>query len=286
MGVNGIIAQLSAHMDPTSPRPEQPELVQVEDILTTALRGWWLLAIFILLGALLGLGIHQLQPTVYETGYTILTSVDLTNTGEQTQFEEDLAMEAVGQVIASANLYDRVAAAAVKEGIQTDGRAVRVAASVERRMGTWRTRLRGSDPAVIERLAAIWQEVALADLAAAHQHALVADGLQRKQLSLEACLNQSTFSEPASGLCSPNSLRSLQMELRASARIITEERAASRGLTSGILIDLTPQPVGAAVEVLNRRGQMAAAGAAIGLIVGLWAMLSGLAARLLRGKRG
>lgn len=289
MDERGIIAPLSAHPVPSSPLPEQPvapELIQVEDILTVALRGWWLLAVFILLGALLGIGLHQLQPTVYETGFTILNSVDLTNSGELTQFEEDLGMEAVGQVMASPNLFERVTAEAVKEGIPVDVRGVGAMASIERRMGTWRARLRGSDPQHIEQIAAIWQKLAIADLAAAHQHALIADGLQRKQLSLEACLNQSTFSEPSTGQCSPTTLRSLQAQLRASSRLISEERIASRGLTSAIVIDMTPQSVYTAAPVFYKRGQMTAAGGAIGLIVGFWAVQAGLAARLLRRKRG
>jgi hypothetical protein len=279
---------LSAHPEPSSPLTEQPtelETLQIEDVLTTALRGWWLLAVFALLGALVGLGIYQLEPPVYETGFTVLTSIDLTNTGEQTQFEEDLGMEAVGQVIASPNLYERVSAAALLEGLAVDSRGFGASATLERRMGTWRTRLRGSNPQSIERIAAIWQKLAIADLLSAYQHARTADGLQRKQLSLEACLNQSAFTEPSTGLCTPTTLRTLQAQLRASARLIAEERAASRGLTSGIVVDATPQPVFTAVQVQNKRGQMTVAGGLIGLILGFWVVQSGLAARLLRRKR-
>jgi hypothetical protein len=283
------MAELNAQSDPSVPPAELParsDSIPVEDMLSAALRGWWLLAVLILLGGVVGMAIARFRPTVYETGFSILTSIDLTNTGEQTQFEEDLGMEAVGQLIGSANLYQRVAAEAVKEGIPLDAHEMSTAAALERRLGTWRMRLRGNDPARIVRIAAIWQKLAIADLNDAYQHARVADGLQRKQLSLEACLNQSTFSEPSAGQCSPTNLRAVQAQLRASASLISEERTASRGLTSGIIMDTAPQPILSADAVLYRQGEMIAAGALIGLILGVWTVQSGLTARWLLKKRG
>ena len=130
-------------LDP-QPRPDSPppdssssaDILKLEEILNTALRGWWLLALFALLGGLLGLGVYALRPTVYESGFTVLTSIDLTNTGEQTQFEEDLGMESVGQLIGSADVYARVAVQAQKEGIALDARDLLATASLERRLGT------------------------------------------------------------------------------------------------------------------------------------------------------
>jgi hypothetical protein len=276
------------------PRPDSPppdasssaDILKLEEILNSALRGWWLLALFALLGGLLGLGISSLRPTVYESGFTVLTSIDLTNTGEQTQFEEDLGMEAVGQLIGSTGVYARMAAQAQKEGITLDASSLLTMASLERRLGTWRMRLRDSDPRRAERIAAIWQSIVLADLSEAMQHASAADGLQRKQLSLEACLNQSAFNEPSAAQCSPLTLRALQSQLRAAARLIAEERTASHGLISAILVDTVPKPIIPAAAVLYQRGQMAAAGALIGLILAIWLLQSGLAARWLWGKRG
>lgn len=285
----GIIAQLSIPSDPSVPLPEPPATsasIPIEDMLSAALRGWWLLVVMILLGGLVGMGIAQLRPPVYETGFVLLTSMDLTNTGEQTQFEEDLGMEAVGQLIGSLNLYERVAAAAGKEAIPLDAREMASMVGLERRLGTWRMRVRGNDPLRIARIAALWQKLAIADLSEAYQHARVADGLQRKQLALEACLNQSAFNEPSAGQCAPTNLRALQAQLRASASLITAERTASRGLTSGIIMDVTPQPILDANVVIYRRGELIAAGALIGLILGIWIVQSGLTARWLLRKRG
>jgi len=274
------MGRVSASSEQPAPNAA-PEMLQVEDILSAAVRGWWLLALFALLGGLAGLGINLLQPVVYESGFTILSTIDLGNTGEMSQFEEDLGMEAIGQVISHPLLYQRVTAAAAKQGLPVGTVDLSRQASFERRMGTWRARLRGSDPRALEQVAAVWREMALADLLDAHEHALTVDGLLRKQQSLEACLNQLPFTEPSAGLCGPLSLRALQAQLRASARVIAEERAASRGLISAVIIDASPQPVVPAAPVLYRRGQMALAGLLIGLLLGVWGL------RLVpRGKRG
>ena len=256
------------------------------EVLLAALRGWWLLAAAIVVGALAALAVNFFQPTVYETGFSILTSIDFTNSGEMTQFEEDLAMETVGGILSSPDLYARIAAQAVQDGITIDPGGLRSMSTIERRLGTWQVHLRGSDPRKIEALAAIWLKLGSADLTAAHAHALTADGLLRKQLSLEACLTQSAANLPSAGGCTPAGVKALQAELAAATPLISQERIAARGLASAVVFDIFPKNVLPAVAVQFKRAQTAAAGGLIGFVIAFWVVQTGLPDALARRRRG
>ena len=269
-------------MTPDTQPPADSDSFTARDVLTSALRGWWLLATAIVVGALAALAVNAFLPTVYETGFSILTSIDFTNSGEMTQFDEDLAMESVGQILSSPDLYAHIAAQAAKEGLAIDPAALKSAATVERRLGTWRVRLRGSDARKIEALARIWLSLGTADLTAAHTHALTADGLLRKQLSLEACLAQSAAALPSSGGCAPSGVKDLQAELASAALLISQERIAARALSSAVVFDVFPQEVAPAAAVEFKRGQMAAAGGLIGFVLGIWALQAGFPSASLR----
>jgi hypothetical protein len=266
-----------------SGQPPDPTAFTLQDVFAAALRGWWLLIAAVLAGALAALLVTFVQPPVYETSFSVLTTIDFTNSGEMTQFDEDLAMESVGGILSSPDLYARISAQAAQQGLQINPAWLKSSATVERRLGTWQVRLRGSDPRKIEAVARIWLKLGTGDLKAAAAHALSADGLMRKQLSLEACLAQSAAALPSSGQCAPGGLKTLQAELAASAQGIAGERIAARGLSSALIFDAFQKEPSAAQAVQFKRGQMVAAGALIGFVLAVWALQTGLPATLAAG---
>lgn len=266
--------------------PSQPSVLVPRDALRTALRAWWVVVLTMILGGLAGLGAHSLLPVVYESHFDIQVNADLTNTGEMSQYEEDVAYEIVAGIFYLAPMPTRIAEALSQAGTATDPVQVYDAMTYERRVGTWRFRMRASTPQRAEELARTWLKLGGADLEAARSHALVADALLRKQLSLEACLAQSAASLPSQGECGPGDAKTLQTQLAESSKLLSDERTASRGLSSGILISPLPGAVSPAQAVLNQRGLTVGAGALAGLVLGLWLAQSGLAERLLRGRRG
>jgi hypothetical protein len=253
-------------------------------ILQRALRGWWLVALCFAAGALAGIAAWSIRPMQYESTFAILNSIDFTNTGELTQFEEDLAMEVVGQILGKSAMLERVAAAARQEGIEIDAVTLRDQSSVERRLGTWRVRVHATTPDEAERLAAIWLGFGVEELTQAREHALVSDGLKRRQQSLEECLSRAASAEPSQGICSPLDLKDLQAQLAEMSQLLTEERALSQGLSSGLVFGEMPAQPEAARRVLYGRAEVVAAGGVIGLVIGIWAVQTDWAAKLARRK--
>lgn len=241
------------------------------DSLVLALRRWWLVALLALAGGLAGLAVNALSPTLYEARFTLTTSIDQTNTGELTQFEIDTLMDAVGFLAISNPTLERTAAAAQAAGIPVDLVALRSATRAERRLAVWIFRVRRTDSNEAARLAEIWRQTAQADLDEAYRHAILADALTRRADSLAGCLAQFASSGPAPAACWPSGFTDLQAELTRTGQALAAERAAARGVSSGVEMDsarfevLTPQPAS------NRRAPAALAGLAAGLLVGLWA---------------
>ena len=251
-----------------------------------ALRGWWLVALCVLLGAATGLGLHALRPAQYESSFGIPVGIDMVSTGELTQYETDVAFEFAGQVLYKPAMRERVAAAASAEGISIDAVRLRDLSTVERRLGTRRVRVRAGNPAEAERLATIWLEFSVAELRAAREHALVADGLMKRQRSLEDCLARAASAEPSQGLCVPTNLKDLQAELTEAGLLVGQERALSQGLSSAIIFGEFPSRPEAARLVWYGRAEQAAAGGLIGLALGVWAVQADWAAKLARRRRG
>jgi hypothetical protein len=226
--------------------------------------------------------VNQLYPTQYESGFGVQVGIDFVSSGELTQYEEDVAFEFAGQILYKPALRQRVVAAANAEGMDIDAAWLRDHSTVERRLGTWRVRLRAESPAQAERLAEIWRGFGVEELNLAREHALAADGLRKRQLSLEECLARAAAAEPSQGLCVPQDLKELQARLAEAGALISQERALSQGLSSAVLFGEFPtQPEPARVAIYGRAEQ-AVAGGLIGLVLGVWAVQAEWAGALAR----
>jgi hypothetical protein len=270
---------LSAQLEPN-------DILQPRKILETILKNWWIVTLLIVLGGLIGLGLNRLVPPLYESGFSILTSVDYTNTGEMTQFEEDLGMEAVGAVLFNPPLLEKIAQFARQEGIQIDANQLASAMRVERRIGTWRARVDRADPQQSLRLAQIWLKMASADLKSAQSHALMADALLRKQGALEKCLAQSATNLPSAGECGPGDVKALQSQLKSSVQLVAQERSSAMGLSSGILISQPPEEVTSPQIVRQQRSYAVLAGGLLGLVLGIWLVQSDFLRNMFARRRG
>jgi uncharacterized protein involved in exopolysaccharide biosynthesis len=238
------------------------------ELLQKALARWWLVALLFLVGALVsGLG-YSLLPHIYEARASVLTTVDFSNTGVLTQFEEDLMMDAVGWILESAEVTDRVVARAAERNISVDAAGLKEKTTIERRLGTWELRVRDPSPQVAQDLANLWLEEGDAVLKEAYQHAEEAGRLLRYSHSLEVCLEQTAASETSSTLCSASSLAGIQDEMQRVSVKLAAERTASRGLIEGILLG-EPQPAPLpAHPVTSSRGLFLLSGGLIGLLAG------------------
>ncbi len=233
---------------------------------------WWLLALLTVVGGLAGLLVNALRPQPYEAGFRFLTNIDMATSGELTQYEEDITYEAVGELLFSPSLQEDVIKQANSEGLALPPGYLGQYATVERRLATWQVRVRHPDAHTAEAIAAIWQRLALAEMRRAYAQAVAADGLERYLDSMEGCLAQAAVSQPSYGLCSQLNLAQIQAEIQNTGAQLTAARLSSRGLSSGLSIDQGESDLLPARAVANQRGQLVLAGAAVGFVVGLWAL--------------
>lgn len=233
-----------------------------------AINRWWLVSILTLLGGVFGWGISLAQPPLYEARASLLSSVDFSNTGELSQFEEDLAMDAVGSLLQSPEVISRVIEKAQQQDLQVTTQSFDEASFIERRLGIWELRVNDRSPQSAALLANIWLDEGYSVVEEAYRHALQASAQARYLESLEGCLRAVVVSETGGFACNGAELKEIQIEMRRVSSILAEERTASRGLISGVMLgevqdaDVPESPVSGA------RGGLTLAGAVIGLLLG------------------
>lgn len=254
--------------------------------LRIALRFWWLVFLLAAAGGCAGWLAARFQPPVYEAVAHFSTSIDYVSTGPLTQFEEDTAINVVGDVILSGRVLKKVIEQAAAEGIQTSVVELKKSAVLERRVNVWDLRVRNIDAHVAERLANLWVEQGQATLLEAYQHSLQADRLNRYLAALESCLAKAAASEPGSGQCSKTRFAEIQQDIQATGKMFSQERLASLGLFSGLLIGPIEQAILVNGPVLYNRNQMVLAGCFIGLLLGTALVQLVIPARLPAGPSG
>lgn len=232
-------------------------------------RRWWMPVLCAFLGALMAFVYSLRTATEYEVAFSVLTGIDQTTAGELTQYEEDVMFEAVGYILYSPDTLTQIAALAQEQGIALTPSDLRDSSSVERRLNEWRVRLHRPRPQEAETLGRLWMQWSWDELQRAYAHALTADGLRRYAESLTACLSRAVTTEPAYGLCGFARLPDLQAELAQTSQRLLEERLASRGLSSSLLLHEVQWETPAPRPVSYRRGWLVLSGLGLGLLAGL-----------------
>lgn len=235
-----------------------------------AMRFWWLIAALAVAGGLAGWLLHLTRPPVYEAAAQFSASIDYVNTGPLTQFEEDTALNAIGDLLTQAATVQAVAQKAQAEGIAIQPGALASSLTFERRVNVWLVRVRATNPHTADRLAAIYAGEGRALLLQSYQHSLAADRLDRYMRALEDCLSQSAASETANVACSRPHFADIQADLQKAGAAYDQERLAGGDLSSGLLIGPSGVAYPAGKPVLFTLNQMVLAGGLIGLLVGIW----------------
>jgi hypothetical protein len=245
-------------------------------VLENAFRYWWLVALFIFAGGLGGLLVNTLNAPLYEATAQFSVAIDFVSTGPLSQYEEDLAINAAGNIFVSTEVLQRVVDQAVNEGINTSLADLHDQIFIERNFSVWNIRVRDRNPETAEKLTAIWMNQGETILLQSYQHAIKADQLERYILSQEFCLKKLVASEPPSDLCNSTQFTEIQKNLLDAGAAIYQERQASRGIFAG----LTPGPFNAPVlspePVSVARNQSVFLGSLLGLIISIVFIESGV----------
>lgn len=249
------------------------------DSINQVLSFWWFLVGLTFLGGIAGFLIHQARPPVYEAVGHFSASIDYVATGPLTQYDEDVALNQVGNILTSGLVINKVIMQMETEGIHVDSAGLSRMAVVERRMTVWDVRIRNTDAKLAEHIARVWVEEGQTLLLDSYQHALQAELINNQIKTLENCLGKSVSSEPSSPLCTRYRFVDIQGDLEKAGEALYQERKASNGLFSGLVIGPETLPVLPSEPVMRGRNQLVLAGSVIGLLMGIFLFSLGLPSR-------
>jgi hypothetical protein len=234
------------------------------DSLENAFRSWWLIVALMVVGGLIGLLVSRARPPLYEATAALSVSIDFTRTGELYDYEEDYVISIAGDVIASSQVREAVAA---QTGLSPD--ALKQQVSFERSYHLWTVRARDASPQQAADLANVWVKQAYAELNSTLEYAMLADRYARQLDLLEGCISQ-VIASPAQAVCGQQNLSQIQSQIEQISPLEREARVSSRGVLPYTLFALVqPAAVPARPSVFNQ-GQLVLAGSLVGFLVGLW----------------
>ncbi|HEY5158404.1 MAG TPA: Wzz/FepE/Etk N-terminal domain-containing protein [Anaerolineales bacterium] len=244
--------------------------------LARILSRWWITIILALIGGIIGWGFHFFHAPVYEATSILTVNMDFSQR-VLTQYEEDYAFNAAGNIINSTAVKDQIVTKAQTDGISVDPTRLAQQMFAERRQSVWELHIRDRDPQIAAELANIWAQMAKDALNAALEHALGAEQFQNQVDLLEACqpvapgTTESTpLPSPIPQDCGRYSLADIQTEIQSWANALVQEKNLSFGILPVMEFALTGEASIPEKPVLYNRASLTLAGALIGFVISLW----------------
>jgi capsular polysaccharide biosynthesis protein len=252
-----------------------------------ALRRWWLIAIFVLVGGLLGWGYSRLHAPRYDAQAMLVINIDYQQAPELVQktndhYTEDQIIGAANAVVISAYVLDQVNTDLQAQGISLDWEKYIRNMVSERRRSQFLLRVRDRDPKMAAAVANLWAEKAYAALVEFQQHAVKAKVLREYVAGMSACPPPPEIGSPDDlnarppSLCGNASPAEIQQAIAAVTAQIEAETYASNALSPALTFSLGRKAAVPVTPAAYRGSLLLAAGALLGCAVGVVAVnLSG-----------
>lgn len=235
-----------------------------------AIHKWWWVALWIIVGGLIGWGLSTLRQPLYEARAIFTFNIDYTLSGVLTDIEEDQALETVGDLIQSSEVIEKTLSDAATSGIFLTGEDLKNSVFIERRNSVWMIIVRRANPEEAVKIANLWGENFESAYQEAYRHAIIADGLQRYLNSLESCLRETVATEPVQSGCELKDLLAVQAALQKTGTEIHNERLQSKTLFAGMLYEWSGKAESSPTPVWFDRNKFLLAGAILGFLFSLW----------------
>jgi capsular polysaccharide biosynthesis protein len=272
-----------------------------------ALRRWWLIAIFLLAGGLLGWGFSRLHTPLYDAQALLVINIDYLQFPELTQktddhYTEDQITGAASGIVISSAVLDQVGAALKADGVSVDWENYTRNLSLERKRSQFWLRVRDADPQRAAQVANLWIEKAYATLVEYHQHAVNAKVLRDYLAGMSACMpstqdevvpespypppedkNQSPAYQKTPevlylpeilytlmpSLCGSGTLDEIQQAVQAATAQMEAETIAGNALSPALTFSLLRKAPVPTTPVAYRASLLLVVGALLGAAVGL-----------------
>jgi hypothetical protein len=248
------------------------------------LDSWWWVFLFILLGGLVGWGIHAIRPPVYESSAKITFNIDYAHSGQLSDVEEDQMMGIAGDVISSRAVLDKVVSAAQTLGISIDLTALNKSIFMERKAYVWVFHVRRESSPEATLLVGLWTDAAYAALSDSRSHSQNAEMLQRYLDGYVSCMQQAVTELPAQAMCSQD-FTAIQDGIRQVGARLQAEKLAGQGISPALEFTYPDKATELSQPVQYGRNQIMLAAAVIGFVLGIWSVNLGIPARLARSRR-
>ena len=239
------------------------------DFLARTLRYWKLVVMVMIVGGLAAYLVHLSLPPLYESQAAISFAFNVNRFGHLTTAEEDQAMGAAGEIMASTSVIQFTADQTRLHGYTLAASPLNNSVFIERKSYRWVVRVRDPDPQAAAFIANTWAQRAYHELEDASTHAARAEALFNYLESLETCLQRISAAGPAFAQCSLGSLADLQNELGATGAQYDSERALGRGYLPYLIFDPPDTAAVAPGALQYSRNSMVLAGVLIGFLLAI-----------------
>ncbi len=236
-------------------------------LMVKAAKKWWVFAALMILGGLAGMLVTRLHKPVYQSQAVITTAVNYAYSGRLEDYELDHIILTVGDIIESTAVREQTLELALVGLPGITAADLEKNLTAVRKGNDWILSSRASDPAAAQSLANWWADAAMLALQKMSQNALTDFHTQAAMLSVENCFSESILVETAVSGCTPADITQLKAFLSSA----DTSAAALRNsiLLSNLSFEVTTQPELPSAPVLYRQSLNVAAGALIGLLIGL-----------------
>jgi capsular polysaccharide biosynthesis protein len=242
-----------------------------------ALRRWWLIAIFVLVGGLLGWGFSRLHAPRYDAQALLVINIDYQQAPELVQktddhYTEDMIIGAANAVVISTEVLDQVNTALQAQGISLDWEKYSHNLASERRRSQFWLRVRDRDPKRAAIVVNLWAEKAYAALVEFHQHAVNAKILRDYLAGMSACPPPPDVEPRPPSLCGNGSPADIQQAIQTITAQMQAETDAAHALSPALTFSLERKASVPATPVTYRGSLLLTAGALLGCALGIAAV--------------
>ncbi len=267
--LQGIIQAMAALDD------QQIDDFFLSDVVRRTVSYWWLVVLLMIVGGVSGTLVSLLAKPVYESNATITTAIDFAYSGRITDYEEDFLLTAVGDIIQSDEVMDQVIDAAAKKSLTVDDYGLLAGLTASRQGYRWALSSRFSDPQVAQAINRVWLDAAMQELQAFRSDSLVALAEFHTQVGIENCFEQAVVLDPATPFCNAEDMEVLRQQLENLADGSFKADLLSRLIASRVSFEVTAEPDLPSRPVHIGRNISTLAGALIGLLLALIALIAG-----------
>ncbi len=247
------------------------EFSPIEEI-SRSLKFWWVVCIFILVGAFVGWCFHFTQPPLYESQVTYVISIDYTRVRSISEYETDAAINSASFLLISQEVIDNVLGDLSANGIHLSPEELRTMYRLERKQTTIVIYVRNSNRELADQIVTIWADRATSAISSAYQHTTYAAYLEKALDRSQGIISNLLLSTP--NRITSQKISEIQSSIKGFSDLLTKEREASKNLFPGLQISFNGIELSSMTPAYYNISTLTLCGGLIGMVLGITLVLT------------